>query len=549
MIHGPEQQTGLSSTPNARPDAVTRREGSGGRHVDKTPDVALDSGRTPAHVALHHVTKRFGGAVALDDVSVDVLKGTVHGFVGENGAGKSTTGKIIAGIYTPDEGEVVVNGRSVRYKSPRDAIRDGVAIIAQEFSLVPQMRVIDNVFLGREPAHLTIVNRGALQEEYRATCERAGFWVPPHVSVGALSVADQQRVEILRALARRAELVVMDEPTAALTTDETQKLLEVIRNLRGAGTTVIFVSHFLEDVLRVCDTITVFRNGRVVATTPAADESPPSLVRAMTGRDADLVFPHREPVPPDAPVALEARNLGRAHVVHNISFTVHAGEILGVGGLIGAGRTEMARLLFGVDRATEGTIAVDGRPVRIGSPRDAMRAGLAMVPESRRDQGLFMLRGIVDNISLAHLGEVSRFGVVDRRMEQRRAGELIGTMAIRAADPRAPVWTLSGGNQQKTLFGKWLFSPPRVLLADEPTRGVDVGAKFSIYELIATLARQGMAVILISSELEELMGLAHRIVVMRAGTLVGEFLGPDFDRDALMAAAFGAIENDREAGL
>jgi len=490
------------------------------------------------YVALRGVGKRFGGVVALRDVNLEIERGSIHGLVGENGAGKSTLGKIVAGVHRADVGELWVDGRRVVYHSPRDALRDGITIIAQEPTLVPHRSVLENVFLGIESAAAGVVDVRAMRRRFTELAEQAQIDLPPSLLARTLRVADQQKAEVLRALARKARLIVMDEPTSALTTDEAERLFELVRRLRAQGTTIIYVSHFLEEVLRLVDTVTVLRDGRIVRTSPAAQETPERLVQAMLGRSMELAFPDKVHPPDDAPVVLSVRGLSRPPHVLDVSFDIRAGEILGLAGLIGSGRSEVARAIFGADSRASGEIVIDGRRMRLRSPRDAVRAGIVMLPEDRKTQGLFMLRSIVDNVTLPRLGAVSRLGVVATGSERRAAVSLMERVDVRAKGPSARVITLSGGNQQKVLFAKWLFAGPRVFIADEPTRGVDVGAKRAIYGLIRSLAAEGKAVLLISSEHEEVLGLAHRVLVMRGGRIVAELHRDTMSEDAVLRAAF-----------
>ena len=492
----------------------------------------------PPHVETRDLSKRFGGVQALSEVSVSIVRGSIHGLVGENGAGKSTLGKVISGIHAPDAGELLVEGRSAHFRSPRDALVLGVTTIAQEISLVPTRTAVENVFLSIEHARLGVVDRRRLRARYDALCADVGFDIPGNVPVGSFRISDQQKVEILRAVARDAKLIIMDEPTAALTADEAERLFAVVRSLRDSGTTIVYVSHFLEEVLALVDTVTVLRDGRLVQTTAAAAETPASLVTAMIGRPMDMTFPAKTAPLADAPVVLSVEGLETRGFLHDVSFEIRAGEIVGLAGLVGSGRSEVARAIFGADTRSAGTIRLDGEVLAISSPRQAVRAGIALVPESRKSQGLLMGRSITENVTLPHLGEISRGGVVARRQERRETTAMIERVDVRALRPSVPVAALSGGNQQKVLFAKWLFRSPRLLIADEPTRGVDVGAKRAIYELLHQLAAQGLAVLLISSELEEVLGLAHRILVMRGGEVVARLEGDDISEDAVMAAAF-----------
>jgi ABC-type sugar transport system ATPase subunit len=462
--------------------------------------------------------------------------------VGENGAGKSTLGKIVAGAVRPDEGQLAVDGEEVSLHSPRDAIQHGISLIEQEFALAPDLSVLDNVFLGVELGGRGLLDRGAQRERFRALADRVGFTADPKTLVHALRTADQQKVEVLRALVRDARLIVMDEPTAALTREEADRLLAVMRDLRDDGVTVVFVSHFLADVLALCDTVTVLKDGRHVKTSPAAQETHESLVTSMLGRALDVQFPPRSARDTEAAVALRVTGLTREPAFRDVSLQIRAGEIVGLAGLVGSGRTEIARAIFGADQPDAGVIEIDGREVSVRSPRSGIRHGLAMLPESRKDQGLVMMRTVAENVMMAHVDEVSgRGGILARGRERSLVKEMMTRVDARAASPSMPISSLSGGNQQKIALAKWLVKTPKVLIADEPTRGVDVGAKRAIYELLGGLAEQGLAVLLISSEVEEVLGLAHRVLVVRAGRIVGEYDPDQVDETVVMRAAFGGI--------
>ena len=491
-------------------------------------------------VEARDISKRFGGVQALDRVAITITAGQVHGLVGENGAGKSTLAKVIGGVHRPDAGELLVDGEPVSFHAPRDALDAGIATIAQEIALVPARTVVDNVMLGIEPNSAGVVRTGEVRKQFDELNARTGFGLDPLAVVRTLRTAEQQKVEILRAIARNARLLLMDEPTAALTRDETDRLLDTVRSLAAGGTSIVLVSHYLEEVLSVCDTVTSMRNGRVVRTSRASDETPGKLVAAMIGRDVDLEFPEKVHPPTDAPVVVDVRRLARGRDLQDVSLTVRAGEIVGLAGLVGSGRTEVARAIFGADHLDSGEIVFDGSPVVVKNPRHAARLGIAMLPESRKEQGLFMIRPVRENISIVDLQAIGRLGVVDRRTEARRTSALATDLDVRAASQEAMVTTLSGGNQQKVLFAKWLFRRPKLLIADEPTRGVDVGAKRQIYELLIGLARDGMAILLISSEIEEVLGLSHRVLVMRAGRVVSEFEGDAATDEAVMSAAFAS---------
>jgi ABC-type sugar transport system ATPase subunit len=489
------------------------------------------------YLELLDVARHFGGVRALDGVSLGVARGSVHALVGENGAGKSTLGRIVAGVLAADAGRMLLDGEPVSFRSPREALEHKVAAIAQEPFVVPQLTVAENVFLGVEPRSLGVLRGRRLREAYRALAAAAGFDLPGGLSAGRLRTAEQQKVEILRALSRDAQLIVMDEPTAALSAHEVRQLHEIVRGLAGAGKTIVYISHFLREVLDLADTVTVLRDGRIVRTARAADETEPTLVEAMLGRPLTSTFPPKTPPPADAPVLLSVRDLV-APGVGGVGFDLRAGEILGVAGLVGAGRTELARAVYGAARIESGSVelAAAGRAGR--SPRRSLAAGLAMIPESRKDDGLVFTRSVTENATLSRLRAFAAGGLVRRTAERRAARTVLDECDVRGAQYAAPVRTLSGGNQQKVLFARALLCSPRVLIADEPTRGVDIGAKRAIYDLIAKLAADGLGVIVISSELEEILGLAHRVLVMRRGRLAAELEGPAIEEGAILAAAF-----------
>jgi ribose transport system ATP-binding protein len=499
---------------------------------------------TPAPaISVRGVGKSYAGVTVLRDVDLDIAPGEVHCLVGENGAGKSTLLKILGGAIRADHGTVSFDGDRVAMNSPRDAIAHGVSLISQEGALVPAMTVLENVFLADWSNRLGFTRRRDDRKRFAELIESTGFAIDPQARVDALPIGTQQQVEILRSLARGARVLAMDEPTAVLTEHEKEHLLGLIRRLADGGTTVILVSHFLDEVLSVAQRVTVLRDGRLVLTDDAEPHTPNSLVRHMVGREIDVLHPEPDPVAEDAPVLLAARGLARG-MVSGVDISVRAGEILGIAGLVGSGRTETLRLLFGADRAADGVVEVDGVALAKLTPRRAMAAGIAMVPESRKEQGLVMARSVRENLALASLGWRRRGPFVRPGAERSVVDSMSRSVDIRAARLDAPIETLSGGNQQKALFAKWLLRKPRVLLVDEPTRGVDVAAKTQIHNLIVELAREGMAVIVVSSEIEELLGLAHRVLVLRHGRMVGEFARAA-PRESVLGAAFGH-EGDEE---
>ncbi|MDT3444534.1 MULTISPECIES: sugar ABC transporter ATP-binding protein [unclassified Pseudofrankia] len=489
------------------------------------------------------ISKTFGAVRALNDVTLRIEPGTVHALVGENGAGKSTLGKIIAGVIQPDQGQVAIGGRTVSMRSPRDALVHGIATIEQEISLVPGLAVQDNVFLGAEPHACGLVRRRELRRRWQMISDESGFRLDGFQQVSSLRLGEQQQVEILRALSRRADLIVMDEPTAALTEQEAHVLHRTIRSVVARGATVLIVTHFLKEVLALADTVTVLRDGKHVRTGPASAETEASLIQAMLGRDLSTVFPEKRPAPATAPVVLGGENIV-APGVRGVSVEVRAGEILGLAGLEGSGRAELARALFGQLKMSSGKLFIGGEPVRRPSPRRALAHGLSMVPASRRDDGLFLTRPIVENVSISSLADVSRLGVVRRRAETQRIAEVLSTLDVPPDRQRRPVSTLSGGNQQKVLFARAFMRRPLALIANEPTRGVDIGAKTAIYGLLHGLAEQGVGILLISSEREELIGLSHRVLVMCRGEVSAELVGDEIREDRILTAA---LTNTQEA--
>ena len=494
------------------------------------------------HMRTEHIGKRFGGVQALSDVSLEIERGKVHGIVGENGAGKSTLGKVLAGVVRPDEGAVWVEGSGqVHYRNPRNALSDGITMIAQELSLEPRQPAAENVLLGIERPRFGVIDRGKLADRYEDLVRSSGFESLKGRSrelVGGMRIADQQKIEILRALAREADLIIMDEPTAALSGDDAVRLLADVRRLSDAGTTVVFISHHLTEVLEIADVVTVLRDGRVVQSSAASEETPQSLVTAMLGRPSDLAFPEKVPPRFDAPVAVRVQGFTRSPAFRDINVEIKEGEIVALAGLVGSGRTEIARAIFGADKRDRGVIELYGEPVSIRSPRAALNHGIVMLPESRKDEGLLLRRSVIENVTLPYLRRLSRAGIVRTRQETAETSKIVERVGVVTPSLKSSVSTLSGGNQQKTLFAKSLFRVPRVLIVDEPTRGVDVGAKRAIYELITSIAQEGMAVLMISSEIEEVVGLAHRVFVLREGQIVAELTGDEATEDAILRAQF-----------
>jgi simple sugar transport system ATP-binding protein/ribose transport system ATP-binding protein len=488
------------------------------------------------HLDVQGLGKSFGATRALDGVSVAIRAGSVHAFVGENGAGKSTLGKIVAGVFPQDQGELVLWGTPATFRSPREALERGIALVAQEVALVPRATVAENIFLGAEPRRAGFIDRRRMREQFERLAVDAGFDLQADARVGRLPLSKQQQVEILRALARAAELIILDEPTASLSAAEAERLHRVVRDLATAGRTVVLVSHFLQEVLELADTITILRDGRVVRTGPASDETEASLIAGMLGRSVGRTYPPKRIPAADAPVALHVESL-QAPGVRGASVDVRAGEIVALAGLIGAGRSELGRAIYGATRPTAGEVR-RGERTLTGTPSASIRDGVAIIPESRKDDGLMLRRPVRENVSLANLAAMSRLGFLRRGEERRRVGRALERVSA-ASRLDVPAVALSGGNQQKLMFARAIMTTPEVLIADEPTRGVDVGAKRDLYELLVDLAADGMAVLLISNEMEEILGLAHRVYVMRAGAVVAELADDRLTEEAILGAAFG----------
>ncbi len=489
------------------------------------------------HVELSTISKSFSGVQVLSDIDLSISRGTVHGLVGENGAGKSTLSKIVSGLLVADSGQLRVDGSAVSFRSPREALGYGIATIAQELALVPSLTVAENVHLGAEPQLAGFVRRRALRASFSALAEQAGFELRPDQLTGTLRTADQQKVEILRALSRGASLIIMDEPTAALSGQDTERLHEVVRSLAASGHTVLLISHFLSEVLSLTDVVTILRDGKVVRTSASSDETESSLIEGMLGRTLNSVFPPKELPSPNSASVLAVEHLG-APGVQDISLRVAAGEIVGLAGLVGAGRSELALAIFGASKRSAGTVTVDQAELAGRSPAEALRRGIFLIPESRKEQGLLLARSIRENVTLASLRLFNHWGWISSRLEHREARKMLDGVTVRAVDLKTPVASLSGGNQQKVLFARGMLHHPRVLIADEPTRGVDVGSRRAIYDLLVEQAQAGVAVLVISSDVEEVLGLAHRVLVMRGGRIVAELTGDDMTEANVLTAAF-----------
>jgi rhamnose transport system ATP-binding protein len=492
---------------------------------------------------LRHAAKSFGAVHALADGSVELRAGEAHALVGENGAGKSTLVKILAGVHQPDSGELRVAGKDVTLHGPAAARAAGIAVIYQEPMLFPDLSVAENIFMGRQPVRAARrIDRPAMNREAVAIFTQLGVVLDPGRPARGLSVADQQIVEIAKALSLDARVLVMDEPTAALTNVEVDRLQAVIAALRRRGTAILFISHRLEEVFAICQRVTIMRDGRFVRTAPTEELDVDTIIRSMIGRDLGAMYSKTRVAPGE--VVLEVEGLARERVFYDISFTVRRGEIVALAGLVGAGRTEVARAIFGIDRRTSGSVRVLGSPLPNGEPTAAMARGVAFVPEDRRQQGLVMDLGVDHNIALASLRRLSRAGFIFRASERRLAATWSERLRLRYGRLRDSVSTLSGGNQQKVVLGKWLARQPSLLIIDEPTRGIDVGTKAEVHRILDELAAEGMAVLMISSELPEVLGVADRILVLHEGRLTGEFARADATEDKIMRAATGQAAKD-----
>ena len=499
------------------------------------------------------ISKSFPGVRALDCVNFEVGEAEIHAFLGENGAGKSTLLKILSGAQSQDSGGIFFDGSNTNFASPRAAQMAGIVTIYQEFTLAPDMTIAENVFIGREPGSRLFVSRRALEQQTQALMERIGLDRSPNALVRDLSVAEQQMVEIARAISMKSRLIVMDEPTSALSRTEVQKLFAIIRALKCDGISTIFVTHRLEEVFEICDRYTVLRDGRHVGAGSVSETSIDGIIRMMVGRELGLLV-KRQSTYATHDIALAVEELSRrrkntdasAIELHGVWFNVKKGEILGIAGLVGAGRTETARAIFGADKIDSGRIIVDGTEVQITSPRDAIDYGIGLVPEDRKQQALFLSLAIRTNLSIASHDLISSLGVfINADKEDQLVDEYKSLLNIRMSSPDQIIGNLSGGNQQKVVLARWLALRPKVLIVDEPTRGIDVGAKVEVHNLLFEMAASGIAIIVISSELPEILALSDRIVTMREGRITGEIAGADTDQEKLMTLM--TLTKDRAA--
>jgi len=488
---------------------------------------------------MRNITKAFPGVLALNNVTFECRRGEVLALVGENGAGKSTLMKILSGAYQADSGRLILRGQEVNFEHPREAQLAGISIIYQEFNLLPDRTVAQNIFLGREPRRGPLVDQARMVQETARLLENLGVRINPQTMVGMLSVAQQQEVEIAKALSLDADIIVMDEPTAALSTYEVDNLLDLVRRLRERGVTVIYITHRLEEVFKIADRVTVLKDGETVITTGCADVTRDDLVHYMVGREFSHYFPPKARQEDITDVVLKVENISTNNLLHDISFEVRRGEIVGVAGLEGSGRTELARALFGAERATHGSITLNGKPARFRSPRQAIKSGVGFITEDRKKEGLVLMLSVRNNVALPSLPARQRIGFIRMAEERSLVANYAELLDLRSVNDRQEVQFLSGGNQQKVVLAKWLATQAKLLIFDEPTRGIDVGAKAGVHQLMREIASRGVGILMISSELPEVIGMSDRVLVMHQGTIVKELPGADLTEAAIMRAATG----------
>ena len=497
-------------------------------------------------LSMRNIAKAFGKFYALKGVDLTVWPGEIHALMGENGAGKSTLMKILAGAYTATSGEILIDGRPHAIKGPKDALAAGITLIYQEMQLAPNLTVAENIFLGSELARGGLVQRKEMINQAQAVIDRLGAQFKASDRVMTLTIAEQQQVEIARALHRNSRVLVMDEPTAALSSRETQRLFELILRLRDEGMAIIYISHRMAEVYELSDRVSVLRDGQYVGSLTRDKLNASELVRMMVGRPLSDLFNKERDIPPGQP-RLRIQDLTDGGKVKASSLVVRAGEIVGLAGLVGAGRSELAQLIFGVRRATGGVIEIDGEPVVIHSPRAAIELGIGFLTENRKEQGLFLEMAAQENITMATLERDARWGMLNRKKAQTLSDDAISLLNIRVPHAQVRAGGLSGGNQQKLLISRWVAIGPRILLLDEPTRGVDVGAKSEIYRIMTQMARQGVAILMISSELPEVVGMSDRVYVMREGSIAGELQAGDISQESIMTLATGVNDSHLKA--
>ncbi|MCM3760600.1 sugar ABC transporter ATP-binding protein [Alkalihalobacillus oceani] len=491
-------------------------------------------------IEMQNVSKRFGGIKALSDVSFSVKKGTVHALLGENGAGKSTLMKILSGVYSKDEGKILLNGKEINIQDYAHSKSLGIALVPQELSLVPYFNVAENIFLGREPKRkgTLLVDWKKLYKDTEELLERLQINLNPRTQVDKLSVSDQQMTVIAKVLALDTKVIIMDEPTARLGHSEVDHLLEYIVNLKKRGISIIYISHHLEEIMKICDEVTVLRDGKSVTTEKVSGVTIDDLIKLMVNREFTTTL---EKINRDnseiGKEVLRVENLSRKNVISDINFSVRQGEILGISGLVGAGRTETIRTLLGIDKKSSGKVYLEGKEINLQSMGDAVKAGLVLVPEERRNQGVVLDLSIRANISLGTLGDYCKFGLINQRKEKQVVSSLVKKLGVKSGSIEQTVSSLSGGNQQKVVLSKWMSKSVKVFFLDEPTRGIDIGAKAEIYNLINDLAKQGVAIVMVSSEIPELQAICDRVLVMKEGRITADLNHNELDAEKLLSYA------------
>ena len=508
--------------------------------TDASPNAPIPAPRFPLPaLEMRHISKTYPGVRALDDVSLTVGVGEVHALLGENGAGKSTLMKILAGAQPKDSGDILLNGQPVTIDSPQKAMALGISIIYQEFNLVPYLSAGENIYLGREPRGVLpgFVDFKTLYANAQEALNKLGVRIDARAPVNTLSIAQQQMVEIAKATSKQSKIIVMDEPSATLTDHELRALFSLIKQLKSEGVSIVYISHRLEEIVEVCDRATIMRDGKWIATEDVKNLTREDIIKLMVGRELGEAIPKVAAEQGDP--ALTVRNLNRKGVLHDISFTVRKGEILGLAGLVGAGRTETARAIFGADPIDSGSVEVFGNPMKIRSPQDAIANGIGLVTEDRKQQGLILGMAVRENNTLSNLDALSTLSFIRRGEERQVAEKYKRDLQIKTPTVEQTVNNLSGGNQQKVVLAKWLFTGSKILIFDEPTRGIDVGAKREIYNLMNELVKNGVAIIMISSELPEVLGMSDRILVMHEGRIAGELNRADATQEAIMHLATG----------
>jgi ribose transport system ATP-binding protein len=512
--------------------------------METNSKTAVQTSTTTPVLEMQGISKRFHGVSALEAVSLTIYPGEVHALMGENGAGKSTLMKILAGAYVADEGKIFINGNPTEITDPASARQAGINLIYQELNVAPNLTVTENMFMGNELSNGQFLDRSAMQTEAQKVLDSLGATFDANTIVGTLAIAEQQQVEIARALKDKSRVLVMDEPTAALSDRETERLFEVIRQLRDDGIAIIYISHRMEEIYALADHISVLRDGQYVGSLTREEISPQRLVQMMVGRSMQDFYEHQR-AKNLGEVVLEVKNISDGEKVKPASFQLHAGEILGLAGLVGAGRTELSRLIFGADPKANGEIWLSSKKIQINSPSDAIAVGIGYVPEDRKDLGLFLEMSSRKNIGINRLKQDAKGAFVNWGSINHTAEQAVEDFNIQLADLEIRALDLSGGNQQKLLLARWLAIEPKVLLLDEPTRGVDIGAKSEIYRIISDLTVQGVAILMISSELQEIIGMSDRVLIMREGELVGELddsAGKEITQENIMQYATGAAE-------